>query len=140
MPKRAARTTAIQESKYDACLDYIEDYWPKITRLQIHDEGTLIGLPKRYICSNHDMFKELYYWDSYFIILGLEGDEDEQLVVEITENVSYLMDRFGRIPNASRYYHLSRSQPPLLTSMLRKSFQVKCRQQLSETEILGWLK
>src|SRR5262249_47311467 len=47
---------------------------------------------------------------------------------------------FGRIPNASRYYHLSRSQPPFFTSMLRKSFLVKCRQKLEEVEILGWLK
>jgi alpha,alpha-trehalase len=41
------------------------------------------------------------------------------VVVEIAENMLYLLRRFGRIPNASRYYFLSRSQPPFLTSMLR---------------------
>ena len=97
--------------QYKACLDYIRDYWNRIIRLQPADEGTLIGLPFRYVCSNHDMFKELYYWDSYFIMLGLEDTPNDALVIEITENVLSLMNRFGRIPNANRYYHLSRSQP-----------------------------
>src|SRR3978361_31718 len=97
---------------YQACLDYILNYWPRITRLQTADAGTLIGLPYHYVCANHDMFQELYYWDSYFIILGLEETRKDGLVIEITDNILFLMNRFGRIPNANRYYHLSRSQPP----------------------------
>lgn len=125
---------------YQACLNYIQDYWPKITRLQTGDAGTLIGLPFRYICANHDMFKELYYWDSYFIMLGLEETGNDGLVIEITENMLFLMNRFGRIPNANRYYHLSRSQPPFLSSMIRKAYDAKARQGLTQTELSGWLK
>lgn len=128
------------ESPYQACLNYIQDYWPKITRLQTDDVETLIGVPFRYICANHDMFKELYYWDSYFIMLGLEGTGNGGLLVEITENILFLMNRFGRIPNANRYYHLSRSQPPLLTSMIRKAYEAKTRQGVGQAELVAWLK
>ncbi|MCD6049878.1 MAG: treA [Verrucomicrobia bacterium] len=137
-----ADTTAglLDVAKFQPCMDYIHSYWERITRHQIADDGTLIGLPKRYLVTNHDMFKELYYWDSYFMILGLEGTDHDELIVDITENVLYLMKRFGRIPNASRYYHLSRSQPPFLTSMIGKSYQVKKRRGVSEEDLKGWLK
>ncbi|HEY1170258.1 MAG TPA: trehalase family glycosidase [Verrucomicrobiae bacterium] len=130
----------IDVRKYGPCLDYIKNYWSRIIRHQIADEGTLIGLPRRYLCTNHDMFKELYYWDSYFMILGLEGSEHDELITDITENVLYLMKRFGRIPNASRYYHLSRSQPPFLTSMIWKSYLAKRRLGVPEDTLNGWLK
>ena len=96
----------ISIEQYRACLDYIEAYWPRITRAQPQDEGTLIGLPRPYLCANHDMFTELYYWDSYFIILGLEHTKHEEHVVDITENVLYLMDRFGRVPNGGNTFPL----------------------------------
>ena len=124
---------------YRACLEYIEGYWPRIYRTQPKDEGTLIGLPHPYMCANHDMFKELYYWDSYFIILGLEHTSHEQFVAHITENVLYLMERFGRVPNASRYYHLSRSQPPFMTSMIRKAYSYRRRRGDSEEALAAWL-
>jgi alpha,alpha-trehalase len=126
--------------QYRQCLEYIEAYWPRITRAQPQDEGTLIGLPRPYLCANHDMFKELYYWDSYFIILGLEHTAHEEQVIDITENVLYLMDRFGRVPNASRYYHLSRSQPPFMTSMIRKSVSFMARRGDAREKIDDWLR
>src|SRR3954468_8544724 len=99
-----------------------------------------MGLPRPYVCANHDMFKELYYWDSYFIILGLEHTQHEERVIDITENCLYLMERFGRIPNASRYYFLSRSQPPFLTSMIRKAVSFMGRRGDSREVIDTWLK
>jgi alpha,alpha-trehalase len=130
----------VDVSKFQPCLDYIEGYWSRIIRHQLADEGTLIGLPRRYLCTNHDMFKELYYWDSYFMILGLEDTVHADLITEITENVLYLFKRFGRIPNGSRYYYLSRSQPPFLTSMIWKSYLVKQSQGVAPTELAAWLK
>jgi len=47
--------------------------------------------------------QELYYWDSYFIMLGLEETANDSLIIEITENILHLMKRFGRVPNANRY-------------------------------------
>lgn len=104
--------------RYHSCLEYIRSYWPQIIRYQPEDVQTLIGMPGRYIVANHKMFQELYYWDSYFISVGLEHTEHREIVPEITENLLYLQKRFGRIPNTSRFYHLSRSQPPFLTGMI----------------------
>jgi len=52
---------------YQPVLDYITAFWPKITRQQLQDEQTRIGLPKPYIVpGNGEMFQEMYYWDSFF--------------------------------------------------------------------------
>lgn len=111
-------------TKYTSACSYIENYWTKITFKNASDEGTLIGLPHPYIVPNHDMFRELYYWDSYFISLGLHETAFEELVPSILRNLLYLLKRFERIPNSSRYYHLSRSQPPFLTSFILDAYMV----------------
>ncbi len=104
-------------------LAYIDAYWPKLVKTQTTDEGTLIGLPYPYVVpaaeeSNHFMFAEQYYWDTYFIALGMTNPEHQMLVEGMLENMLYLLKRFGMIPNASRMYMTSRSQPPILTSYI----------------------
>jgi alpha,alpha-trehalase len=64
-------------------------------------------------------FNELYYWDSYFIVLGLLQDGRTDLARGMTDNFLYALEHYGRIPNANRTYYLTRSQPPFLTSMIR---------------------
>lgn len=108
---------------YQAVLDYIDSYWPRITRENTQDKGTLIGLPYPYVVpSDSEMFQEMYYWDSYFIAVGLVHTPQRQLVRAMTDNMAYLLDRFGLIPNGSRYYFLSRSQPPFFMDMVRLTY------------------
>ena len=64
-------------------------------------------------------FNELYYWDSYFITLGLLQDGRTDLARGMADNLLYEMDHYGKIPNANRAYYLTRSQPPFLTSIIR---------------------
>jgi alpha,alpha-trehalase len=59
--------------------------------------------------------------------LGLVGSAHEQLIEDMTENMAYLLGRFGLIPNASRYYFLSRSQPPFFTQMMWLAYESKVR-------------
>ncbi len=107
-------------------LTYINDYWPQIIRHHPDDEKTLIGLPYPYLVpSDGSMFQEIYYWDSYFMALGLVGTAYEPLIIDMAENMAYLFTRFGVIPNASRYYFLSRSQPPFFTQMIWLAYTVK---------------
>jgi alpha,alpha-trehalase len=105
---------------YTPVLQYIQTYWPQIiARPSPTDQGTLIGLPRPYLLPAHSgMFQEMYYWDSYFMALGLVGTEHEALIVDIAENMAYLFKRFGLIPNGSRYYFTSRSQPPFFTQLI----------------------
>src|SRR5690242_866514 len=100
-------------------LAYIADYWPRIIRANPDEQGTLMGLPRPYVVpAASGIFQEMYYWDSYFMALGLVGTPHEEQILDMTENMAYLLRRFGVIPNASRYYFLSRSQPPFFTQMI----------------------
>ncbi len=63
-------------------------------------------------------FNELYGWDSYFIVLGLLQDGRIGLACSILDNFRYEIEHYGAILNANRTYFLSRSQPPLFTSMM----------------------
>lgn len=107
----------------DKALAFIHSYWDALERHHPEDQGTLIGLPYPYIVpsSNKDedfRFEEQYYWDSYFMALGLTDKLHQPLVEGMLENLIYLFNRFHLIPNASRMYFTGRSQPPLLTSFI----------------------
>ncbi|MGH8023457.1 MAG: trehalase family glycosidase, partial [Limisphaerales bacterium] len=84
--------------------------------LTTNADGTISGEP--YVVPG-GRFNELYYWDSYFIILGLLQDGRADLARGMADNLLYEMEHYGKIPNANRTYYLTRSQPPFLTSIIR---------------------
>jgi len=63
-------------------------------------------------------FNEMYGWDSYFIAMGLLIDEKADLAIAIADNFKYQIDHYGKILNANRSYYLTRTQPPLYTSLI----------------------
>ncbi|UAB82754.1 alpha,alpha-trehalase TreF [Zunongwangia sp. SCSIO 43204] len=79
--------------------------------------GTLIPLPNPYIIPG-GRFREIYYWDSYFTMLGLQVDGEVETIQNMVDNFSFLINEFGFIPNGNRTYYLSRSQPPFYALML----------------------
>ena len=107
---------------------YIEGFWERLIRHQPADKGTLIGVPRAYLVPSADahrpLFQELYYWDSYFMALGLVGTSHDWLILDIAENMAHLIERFGFIPNGTRYYFTSRSQPPFFTKMVDLALNV----------------
>lgn len=131
--------------RYQPVLEHIEAMWPALTRFHPDEAGTRMGLPHRYVVpSDGAMFQEMYYWDSFFTSLGLVGsrpdgggrdsgedredrEDREDLVVEMADNMAYLLDRFGLIPNGSRYYFSSRSQPPFFTQQMMLAWAIKER-------------
>ena len=78
----------------------------------------LLYLPHPYVVPG-GRFNEMYGWDSYFILLGLEDDHEAQLAKGMVENFLFEVEQYGALLNANRSYYLTRSQPPLLTSMIR---------------------
>jgi alpha,alpha-trehalase len=80
--------------------------------------SSLLPLPYPYIVPG-DRFDEIYYWDSYFIMLGLRQSGREELLKNELDNFATLVDRYGHIPNGNRTYYLSRSQPPFFAQMVR---------------------
>ncbi len=63
-------------------------------------------------------FNEIYYWDSYFTMQGLEESGRHDLTMDMIANFGWLIDQFGHIPNGNRSYFLSRSQPPFFAAMI----------------------
>ncbi|MGF6756637.1 alpha,alpha-trehalase TreF [Paraburkholderia sp. GAS42] len=80
--------------------------------------SSLLPLPYPYIVPG-DRFDEIYYWDSYFIMLGLQQSGRQDLLRDELNNFATLIDRYGHIPNGNRTYYLSRSQPPFFAQMVR---------------------
>ena len=79
--------------------------------------ASLLALPHPFIVPG-GRFTEMYYWDSYFTMLGLEADARHDIVENMVADFAYEIDRFGHIPNGNRTYYLSRSQPPFFASMI----------------------
>lgn len=98
--------------------EHINELWPILTRENYKRRGSLLALPYPYIVPG-GRFTAQYYWDSYFTMLGLVVSGRHDLVEGMTKNCAYMLRKFGVIPNASRTYFLSRSQPPVFAYMVR---------------------
>ncbi|MDR6404600.1 MULTISPECIES: trehalase family glycosidase [Chryseobacterium] len=101
---------------------HIEKLWDELTRTAYEEKGTLLKLPKPYVVPG-GRFNEFFYWDSYFIMLGLQVSGRVEMMKNIVENCSYLIQNVGFVPNASRTHFLSRSQPPYFSLMLDLLFE-----------------
>lgn len=88
---------------------------------QMRDPG-LLYLPQPYVVPG-GRFNEMYGWDSFFILLGLEADHHEPLAKGMVENFLFEIENYGGVLNANRTYYLTRSQPPFLTSMVRAVYE-----------------
>jgi alpha,alpha-trehalase len=82
----------------------------------------LLFLPNPYVVPG-GRFNEMYGWDSYFILLGLEADHREALAKGMVDNFLFEIEHYGSVLNANRTYYLTRSQPPFLTSMIRAVYE-----------------
>ncbi len=86
--------------------------------------GTLIPLPYAYIVPG-GRFREIYYWDTYFTMLGLEQNRQYEIIQDMIDNFSYLITQYGYIPNGNRTYYLGRSQPPFYPAMVSLLAEIK---------------
>ena len=124
MQKKNNTSEKINSKDYKECLRYIEKYWKKITCYHPEDKYRHLGLPNRFVSPNDGIYKnDQFYWDSYFIILGLVKCGRAELAKGIIENFIFMQKRFNIIPMRNRYYNLGSSQLPFLTSMIREVWQ-----------------
>ncbi|ALI97811.1 alpha,alpha-trehalase TreF [Rufibacter tibetensis] len=104
--------------------EHIKRLWPVLTRQPKPEQSSLIPLPHAYVVPG-GRFREIYYWDSYFTMLGLLESDQVQLIQNMVDNFTYLINTVGHIPNGNRSYYVSRSQPPFYALMLRVLAQEK---------------
>lgn len=98
--------------------EHIDTLWQVLYRR--HDtisKGSLLLLPNNFIVPG-GRFRETYYWDSYFTMLGLQESHKTRVIRDMVDNFAFLLDHFGHIPNGTRSYYLTRSQPPFFSMML----------------------
>ncbi|WP_343523552.1 alpha,alpha-trehalase TreF [Pedobacter sp.] len=81
-------------------------------------QTSLLPLPKPYIVPG-GRFREIYYWDSYFTMLGLQKAGRIKTIKDMVDNFAYLINKYGFIPNGNRTYYLTRSQPPFFAAMVQ---------------------
>lgn len=98
--------------------EHIQKLWIELERKNRRDRGSLIALPYPYIVPG-GRFSEQFYWDSYFVMLGLAADNCWDMVEGMVKNYAYMIRKFGFIPTANRTYFLSRSQPPFFVYMVK---------------------
>ncbi len=100
-------------------LAQIVGLWPVLTRqpTAVPAASSALALPSPYVVPG-GRFREIYYWDSYFTMLGLARDQRADLVEGMIDDFTALIEHYGHIPNGARTYYLSRSQPPVYYLML----------------------
>lgn len=105
--------------------------WPSLVKkLDRPAASSLVPLPNPYVVPG-GKFKEMYYWDSYFIMLGLQTSHLTDLMTGMVDNMLYLSEKYGIVPNANRTYYMSRTQPPFLTAMIDLAAPHKDKEWLS---------
>ncbi len=99
--------------------EHIDMLWRELTRStpSAPPYASLLALPRPYVVPG-GRFRELYYWDSYFTMLGLLESGRRDLVEDMVSDFAYLIDTYGHVPNGTRTYYLSRSQPPFFFEMV----------------------
>ena len=117
LPAEPAASVVASEPK--PIRQHIDELWPILTRdtptVPLH--SSLLPLPRAYVVPG-GRFRELYYWDSYFTMLGLAESGRQDLLEDMAQNFAALIDAYGHIPNGTRSYYLTRSQPPFFFAMV----------------------
>jgi alpha,alpha-trehalase len=112
-------TAAPAASDRVSIVAHIDGLWDVLTRSSTTAPpySSLLTLPQPYVVPG-GRFRELYYWDSYFTMLGLADSGRGDLIVSMVKDFAYLIDTYGHVPNGTRTYYLSRSQPPFFFAMV----------------------
>ena len=122
----ASVTENYKTDKGEDVVTHINKLWTVLKRDpdKIVEGSSLLALPFPYIVPG-GRFREVYYWDSYFTMLGLRESGQSQMIENMVRNFAYLIDTYGHIPNGNRTYYLSRSQPPFFSLMVQLLAEIK---------------
>ncbi|KNA23336.1 hypothetical protein SOVF_025760 [Spinacia oleracea] len=106
----------------------VHGLWKNLSRkvspsVKEHPElHTLLPLPESCVIPG-SRFREVYYWDSYWVIRGLLASHMHKTATAIVTNLIYFVEKYGYVLNGARAYYTNRSQPPLLSSMIHEIYQ-----------------
>ena len=115
----------IADKNYQHFAKELNERWKLLSRKIVNDvkdnpeRTSLLYLPYPVVVPG-GRFREVYYWDSFWIIRGLIHCEMYDTVKGMILNFVHLVEKYGKVPNGGRSYYLNRSQPPMLISMVKE--------------------
>lgn len=119
MPVEGPGDTELSTSAAKPLIDHIQSLWDQLARPPV---VPVAGSSALAFGGHHVVpggrFREIYYWDSYFTMLGLKVDQRDDLIEGMINGFVGLVEDHGHVPNGARSYYLSRSQPPFLYLMM----------------------
>ena len=124
LPPAPSDTYKTNES--EDVVTHIHNLWSVLKRTpdKVVEGSSLLPLPYPYIVPG-GRFREVYYWDSYFTMLGLKESGEIDMIDNMVKNFAYLIENYGHIPNGNRTYYLGRSQPPFFSVMVELLAEAK---------------
>lgn len=113
------RLVSYRRHQDESVREYIDGMWDVLSRPPDRPPAysSLLPLPESYVVPG-GRFRELYYWDSYFTLIGLSESGRFDLLRGTVRDIASLIDGYGHMPNGSRTYYLSRSEPPFFALMV----------------------
>lgn len=114
-----AGNTGFKTDSTKSAEEHIKGLWNVLTRAADKkiEGSSLLPLPYPYIVPG-GRFNEIYYWDSYFTMLGLKVSGRIDLIESMIDNFAHLIETVGFIPNGNCTYFMGRSQPPFFAAMV----------------------
>ena len=115
-----AQMVETPEPQIDSTFTYVLEFWPELTR---SGNSLAFPLPGSFVMPG-GFFDWFFYWDSYFILLGLVVQGEWELARDMVENLITEVEQFGYVPNYNAPFAVckSRSQPPYLTAAIREVY------------------
>lgn len=102
---------------------FLNSHWDNCICTLTEDDGPNIGLPYPYsVPTETDKFRNLFYWDTYFTNIGLILSDRAEQAKNNTDDMLFLVDKYGYVPNANSIHMLICSQPPVLSLAVRDVF------------------
>ena len=138
IPSAVTNTTIVNEKW--TIVEHCHRLWPLLTRTVTKENySSLIEVPHPFVVPG-GRFREFYYWDTYFTMLGLIRSKETKLANDMLENFAFLIRTIGHIPGGNRSYYLNQSQPPFFSLMTELLGQTEKYQNELEMEYEFWMK
>ena len=90
-PRNDLRTIPGQDVR-----SHLDRLWPVLTREPAREVNysSRLPLPYRYVVPG-GRFDQMYYWDSYFTMLGLQTSGQHELLRQMCDNFAFLVERYS---------------------------------------------
>jgi alpha,alpha-trehalase len=107
-----------------AVLAHIRKGFPASIKVQKEGTEDIIAVPHPYTAPCvKEGFQQLFYWDTYFINQGLLRVGLAGQARHNADDLLFLLDQLGLVPNANRHSMANRSQLPFLSQMVWDVYQ-----------------